>query len=115
MQESYCVVATTMNGSITYFSVLQFQNELQWFYDTIRCEHIEIVKRKIRGQYYCFIVDDEGMLKRNFVSLTSVDRKELLFGNVIICRDLGEELVGMDYEEADELIDALIEADGYTF
>lgn len=44
---------------------LDIYDNLDVFYELLKCDVIDIVRRNIWGKTYCFIVDDEGLLKKD--------------------------------------------------
>jgi len=60
-------------------------DELQSYYNIIDCDCIDITTRKIGNKYYDIIVDDEGLLKDDFiVSAIDSNYKPALVGNLVI-------------------------------
>ena len=84
-------------------SVKEIENDLDTFYELIGCDIIEAPTRKIGNNYYDIICDEEGKLKDNKVSAIS-DSGEVLVGNLIICKSKGEEFVGLEEKEVNEVV-----------
>lgn len=65
---------------------LEIYDDLDVFYELLKCRAIDIVRRNICGKTYCFIVDDEGRLKKNpILSGWCLDTCHgNLYGNLII-------------------------------
>lgn len=82
--------------------VLDINDKLQEFYRLIKCDTIDIVRRKIGDSYYDVICDDEGLFVEN-PKISMIDNlgKPMLVGNIIICdadEDTGE-LEGLTDEQ----------------
>lgn len=59
--------------------VIDVEPKLDEYYRLIHCDCIDIVMREVQGRRYNIVLDDEGLLKPNRISVTSVDTD--LFGN----------------------------------
>ncbi len=72
-------------------NIIQMQlinNDLKSFYETLKCDTIDIVRYKINGKYFRIICDDTGLLKFNPIpSLMTLDCQPILVGNLIITGD----------------------------
>lgn len=82
------------------------KDDLNVFYKIIKCNYIDIVKRKIGKKYYNIICDDEGLLFHKAITLYEKNDIEALVGNLIITgkeTDDGE-LTGLTDDEVDDLI-----------
>ncbi len=99
----YCVVARPSDGTVD-LKVEEFQDDLKWFYSVVKCKCLDFITREINEDKYVIICDDVGALKPNHFALTSKNRTEVLFGNLIICQQHSEDLIGLSEENAKELI-----------
>lgn len=65
---------------------LEIYDDLDVIRELLKCDAIDIVRRKIWGKTYCFIVDDEGLLKKDpILSGWCLDTPGgNLYGNLII-------------------------------
>jgi len=52
----------------------------------IDCSLIDVASRRISGQYYDFIIDDEGLLKGRKVTALDSAGNPMLSGPLVICR-----------------------------
>lgn len=60
-------------------------SELEDYYRLMEIDTIDIVTREINGKYYDIICDDEGLLKEHPIpTVFDIDRKPMIFGNIII-------------------------------
>ena len=78
-------------------SVKDVEDTLETWYDLLNCTCIDITSRRIDGQYYDIVCDDEGLLKSGaIVSAASESGDPMLVGNLAIvnCNEEGE-LVGL--------------------
>lgn len=68
-------------------SVREIKDDLQTFYDIIGCHCIDIPIRKIGGEYYDIICDDEGLLK-DYPQVAMVDKslQPMIVGTIIIAK-----------------------------
>lgn len=69
------------------FEIVDFVDNLDWMYETINCETVDIIHREIGFSKISFsiICDDEGLLKDNqIISAISPRTNEKLVGNLII-------------------------------
>ena len=92
---------------ITGFEFKEIENSLEEFYKLIDCDYIDITEKKINGVNYDIIVDDEGLLKENFIFSGWYDFQNLkpcLAGNLIICHyDLEGNQTSITKEEFEAL------------
>lgn len=66
--------------------VLNIEDDLEVYYDLLKCRMIDITTRKIGGKYYDIICDDEGLLKEEIrISAMDKDNEPCLAGSIIIC------------------------------
>lgn len=86
-------------------------NCLQDYYSALRCDTIDIVRRKIGGRYFDIIVDDEGFLKPEdeiYVGAIDSNRNVALVGSLIFANYDGEgnetDLTDMDVEHIQNYI-----------
>ena len=88
--------------------VKELDGSLQDYYKATNCDCIDIVTRKIEGNCYSFVVDDNGWLKEESKIIPSVFSKATkdveLVGNVFICNRKREDLVSLNEQDI-ELID----------
>ncbi len=89
-------------------TVIEIENspELEFFYEHLTCDVIDITERRINGEYFKIVCDDEGALK-NFpiVSAINSNMDPMLFGNLMFFRgdpDTGE-LVGLTDEDIEHI------------
>lgn len=61
------------------YEVIDVEPKLDEYHRLIHCDCIDIVMREVQGRKYNIVLDDEGLLKPNRISATSVDAD--LFGN----------------------------------
>lgn len=99
----YCVVARPSDGTVD-LKVEEFQDNLKWFYSVVKCKCLDFITREINEEKYVIICDDVGALKPNYFALTSKNRAEVLYGNLIICQQYGEDLIGLSEDNAKKLI-----------
>ena len=60
---------------------------LEELYRLTHCSCIDIASRKIGGQWFDIVVDDEGLLKSNpIVTAATADLRPVLVGSLIVCR-----------------------------
>lgn len=87
-------------------------NGLEDYYKFIRCDCIDIVRRKIGDITVEIVCDDEGLLIDNpKVSAIDIDGTPALFGNLLIAsgRVVDGELTELTAEEAFELMNNVAE------
>lgn len=101
------VLTGVMVDPQTGAEVVQFEPKLEWYYKNLDCQCIDIVERQIDGVYYDFIVDDEGLLKEDFLpSCCDANGQTQLVNKVLICRHDGDgNEVGLTEEEARRIIE----------
>lgn len=80
--------------------VKDIKDELQTFYDFIGCRCIDIPHRKIGGEPFAIICDDEGLFEESPIPATFIDDGHTptmdIVGNIIIAKDGPEgELAGL--------------------
>lgn len=75
----YFIDAKTMECKL-----MKVKDELKTYYDLIGTDSIEVVARYINGEVTEIICDEEGKLKKNYISGMSDDFRETLVGNLII-------------------------------
>lgn len=84
--------------------------ELDFFYEKLNCDVIDIVERRIKGEYFQIVCDDEGALK-TFPIISAVDgnMEPALCGNLMFFNSVDDngELVGLKDEDI-ELIKSSI-------
>ena len=81
------LIDTESNSS----KVIETEGGLENYYKILNCSLIDITERKIDGQYFDIICDDEGLFKEgNQVSAVSEDGRPQLVGNILICNHDGE-------------------------
>jgi len=70
---------------------LDYANFLQFAYDKIEADYIDIATIDVDGVLVDFVVDDEGLLKDNPIATVITNRRKL-FGNAILLpSDVDEE------------------------
>ncbi len=75
--------------------IMDIEDELEVFYELIGTDTIDIVAHKIDGEWFEFIVDDNGMLRSNpKVTAFGMDNQPMLVGSLIICKYAGEGELG---------------------
>lgn len=61
---------------------------LDGIYECLGCDIIDIARRSIGGQPYCFVVDDMGLLRDDpIVTAYSRSREPMLVGNLLITNE----------------------------
>lgn len=71
--------------------IIETEGGLENYYKLLNCDLIDITERKIDGQYFDIICDDEGLFKEgNQVSAVSEDGRPQLVGSLLICNHDGE-------------------------
>lgn len=66
--------------------VIDIAGELDEFYRLIKCDTIDITKRKIGENYYDIICDDEGLFAESpKISAINNLGEPMLVGNLIVC------------------------------
>lgn len=81
------LIDTEKNSS----KVINTDGGLENYYKLLNCDLIDITERKIGGQYFDIICDDEGLFKEgNRVSAVSEDGRPQLVGSLLICNHDGE-------------------------
>ncbi len=103
-----CVLIKEDRGSTP--QVVDIENTLKAFYETLKCELIEIPRRQINGKYFDIICDEEGLLKgRSTIAVTFDDEGhdvEGLVGSLLIVNSNDEgETVGLTDEEIALIMD----------
>ena len=86
--------------------IIDIPDELETFYKLIKCDTIDIVRRKIGGKEYHIICDDEGLFDQPAIpSLINHNYGVDLVGNLIICNcDEQGELQSLTDVEAERII-----------
>lgn len=65
--------------------VVECENDLHAWYKLLNCDIVEMPERQIKGKYYTFICDEEGLLKNNpIVSAINENMEPMLYGNLLI-------------------------------
>lgn len=100
------VLISRINEDEIIAEKITYIDTLENLYNILECDLIDIQERKINGQYYDFIFDDEGKMKEGWQdNITAVERKshEIIQGNILI--------VGLPNNEGQEtsLTDSQIE------
>lgn len=87
-------------------SIVDIADDLHEFYRVLRCDTIDIVRRRIGQCEYDIICDDEGSLKDNvIVSAYRPNGKACLVGNLLICGATNtEHMVGLTDKELHNLV-----------
>ena len=75
---------------------------LKTLYDLLECTTIDIPSRFVGKYRLQFIVDDEGLMKDNFMTAKATDCEEFLVGNMIVTTyDEDGEQAGLTDEQAE--------------
>ena len=83
---------------------IDFKDNLQFFYEQIGCDCIDIIKRSIGGREYRIVIDDAGLLKGSRISAFDKNNIPALAGNLIICKDrIDGNLIGLNDDEIGEI------------
>lgn len=61
-----------------------YEHTMENLHELLECRVYTIVERKVGGKKFTFYVDDEGLLAHKPMMAYSVDKKEILFGNIVI-------------------------------
>ena len=99
------------------FKKVGFENSLEFYYEQIGCDMIEIVPIRAlielneKCENYIMIVDEEGLLKANpkLNVNASIMYGSLIYGNAIVVKDLGEDFGGLEEEDHAELASTIAE------
>ena len=104
------VILKSDNLSIT-ITKDTIQDNLDTFYKVIKCDTIDIVRRKIGKKYYNIICDDEGLLKEKSIALMEKEHREILVGNLIITglEDKNGELTSLTEKEQTDIISTFLQ------
>ena len=81
--------------------------ELDFFYEKLNCDVIDIVERRIKGEYFQIVCDDEGALKPDpMVSAIDGNMEPVLCGNLMFFDSIDEngELVGLKNEDIERIL-----------
>ena len=97
------------------FGEIEFDNNLEFFYKNIGCDLIEIVPLRALqelahlGENFIMVVDEEGLLKDQpkLNIYASVFYGSMIYGNAIIVKDDGEDFVGLEKKDHEELSTAI--------
>ena len=108
---------------------MDIEDRIEEYYRLIGCDLIDIVSRTIGGKVFDLIVDDEGLLKENFITAAESRFEETkdfkgcdcLAGNIVITGFADEEgnLTSLTKEDVDLILKHIGLAgwgtkDGYT-
>ena len=75
-------VLISQNGAF----LVHYTDDLETIYKMLNCSCIDIITRDISKKPFDFVVDDEALMKdNNFLTAISKGRKEILWGNILIC------------------------------
>ena len=90
----------------TGLEVVRFEPKLEWYYENLECEYIDIQERWIGGNLYDIVCDDEGLLKEEVIPSACDSTGQAVFcGNLLICHHDGEgNETGLTEEEVNELL-----------
>lgn len=99
------------------FKKVEFENTLEFYYEQIGCDMIEIVPVRALVQLsekcedYVMIVDEESLLKTapKLNIYASVLYGSPIYGNAVIVKDAGEDFDGLEEEDHAELASAMAE------
>ena len=97
---------TITEGSVQFE---QITDELDTYYNIIKCQCIDIVSRQINGEWYEVVCDDEGLFcPEPIVTAVSAEGKPELVGGLVILRYGGEgKLTGLEPEDVLRLSNAV--------
>lgn len=80
------LIDTESNSS----KVIDTEGGLENYYNLLNCDLIDITERRIGGDYFDIICDDEGLFKQgNRVSVVSENGLPQIVGSVLICKHDG--------------------------
>lgn len=93
------------------FQEIEFFNELEYYYEHIGCDMIQIVipyalqEASGKCEDLIMIVDEEGLLKADpkLNIYASAFYGSPVYGNVMIVKDAGEDFDGMEREDHEQL------------
>ena len=106
------------------FEVIDFKDDLHYYYEKIQCECIDIVQphimnhldKKFQSKQFCLIVDDEGLLVENpqLNLYASTVYGNTIFGNALVCKELHTEdgiyTVGLNDDDIEVFFKAIQDA-----
>lgn len=93
-------VATIRSGCNRY--------ELEDLYKMLNCDLVDIAVRKVNGQPFDFVCDDEGLFKEDqFVSVLSKTHGIDIVGDVFICSHNGASLIGLTDKQVEHIMDSV--------
>ena len=64
--------------------VVEVEKKLESYYDILKCDTIDIVERKIGGQLFDIVADDEGLFNQPKISAINDMGEPMLVGNLFI-------------------------------
>lgn len=83
---------------------IEIEKSLQSYYDLIDCDCIDIVSRKIGGQYFDIICDDEGLCNSPKISAINDMGEPMLVGNLFIVNYDGQgDITSLSDEDIDHV------------
>ena len=85
--------------------LVEIPKDLNGYYKLLDCGTIDIVSRKIGGQYYDIVCDDEGMFKKDVCfSMVANGGMPMLVGRLLICNHDGKgNEVGLTPEDIENI------------
>ena len=111
------ILVDTKNG-ISRFELDQSGNShenLQRIYDVLKCDTIDVARRKFGNNYYDIYIDDEGTFKPlqeqvpTILGFSDGELAEEIVGNVFICQHDGEGgMQSLTEKEMQEVISTII-------
>ena len=86
--------------------IVDFEPNLDWYYQHLECDTIDIAERKVGGEYVDIICDDEGLLKEDWLpSAVDWEGRIMLAGCLLLCKHDGE---GGETGLGDELAEKIL-------
>jgi hypothetical protein len=84
------------------------EKSLDGYYGILNCDCIDIVTRKIGGKRFAIVCDDEALLKSNPTpSAFDKDGYPMLFGNLFVTNNAGEDIASITDEDEAIIFDAV--------
>ena len=81
-----------VNANDHTIEVKTIEKSLESYYSLLDVGCIDIASRKLGGQYYDIICDDEALFKADpIVTMLDLDKQPMLFGNLFIVKFDGKE------------------------
>lgn len=101
------ITGVLVNVDRNEISIQTLPANLEGYYKALDCTCIDIVSRRIGGEEFDIICDDEGLLKAHpIISAISSDRQPMLVGNLFIVKYSGAgDIRSLDDREAAHVLD----------